>query len=99
MGFTFTITADDGAVLHVSTESCSFTRELGEIRRESVHVEAGGVARRIELGPAPAADSPLSVNLTFTDPDPQPGEHPYWIRVTQTDRHRAWSSPIYVTLT
>ena len=99
MGFTFSTHADETSFLHVTTEPCSFSRSLEEVRRKSVVVDAGGIARRIELGPAPARDSPMSAGFEFTDPDPQPGEHAYWVRITQTDRHRAWSSPIYVTLT
>jgi hypothetical protein len=55
--------------------------------------------RRIEIGPAPQENSAQSVTLSITDTSPLSGEHPYWVRVTQTDRHRAWSSPIYVTTT
>jgi hypothetical protein len=27
------------------------------------------------------------------------GAHAYWLRVVQSDFHRAWTSPIYVTVT
>ena len=33
--------------------------------------------------------------LEFSDPDPAPGEHYYYVRVTQLDDEQAWSSPIW----
>jgi len=94
MGFTFL--AEDNATIDVSTDICSFTCTTADFHDHRVH-EAGGVERRIELSLAPSDDTPLSVSETFTDPDPLAGEHAYWVRVTQTDRHRAWTSPIYVS--
>jgi len=35
--------------------------------------------------------------LQFIDPDPLPGEHYYYVHVTQIDEEQAWSSPIWVT--
>ena len=32
----------------------------------------------------------------FTDTDAPPGWHPYYVRLTQVDGSRAWSSPLYV---
>ena len=41
----------------------------------------------------------LDPEFHWTDPDPQPGETPYYVRVTQHDDALAWSSPVYVTFT
>ena len=37
------------------------------------------------------------VAFEFTDETPEPGDQAYWVRVVQTDFHRAWASPIYLT--
>ena len=67
-------------------------------------VEAGGLERRLELGPAPTADSSClatdsshSGQAEFADTSHSAAEHADWVRIIQTDRHRAWSSPVYVT--
>lgn len=41
----------------------------------------------------------LDVVFSWRDPNPQRGETPYYIRVTQENDAFAWSSPIYVTYT
>jgi hypothetical protein len=97
MGFTFTATGRGN--LKVTTEpATTFSVTLDQIRSSAHCVDAGGLGLRVEIGPAPSDVSPLSVNLSHTDDAPLDSEHAYWIRVTQTDRHRAWSSPIYVTV-
>ena len=61
-----------------------------------MRVEAGGASRHVIAGPAPAPDLPPRVELSFRDTREVSGLCPYWVRVTQVDQHRAWSSPIYV---
>ena len=97
MGFTFSLDGPDDTSLNISTGPCSFVCRRSEFASESKVIPAGGVQRRIEIGPAPSVDTPLSATESFEDNDPHDGEHAYWVRITQTDRHRAWSSPIYVT--
>ena len=41
----------------------------------------------------------MDLDFTWQDPDPQPGESSYYVRVTQRDDAHAWSSPIFVTYT
>jgi hypothetical protein len=96
MGFTFTLEGD--ASLDVSTDPCSFSCTRSELDAEYKTVDAGGLQRRIEIGHAPSDETPLSVSESFVDENPLDGEHAYWVRITQTDRHRAWSSPIYLTI-
>ena len=64
-------------------------------------VPAGGAGCQVEAGPAPAADGPAAAQVALTDDGPAPTASPvpYWVRVTQVDRSRAWSSPITVTRT
>ncbi|MEZ4618861.1 MAG: hypothetical protein R2867_25555 [Caldilineaceae bacterium] len=60
-------------------------------------VDAGGVNKRVSIGPAPREDGPTAVELSYRDSRPQHGETPYWVRVIQVDQARAWGSPVYVT--
>lgn len=36
------------------------------------------------------------LEFTFSEPSLDPGEHYYYVRVEQKDRHMAWSSPVWV---
>jgi len=38
----------------------------------------------------------MAFTLRWTDPQPESERTPYYIRVTQTDGHMAWSSPVWV---
>ena len=64
-------------------------------------VPAGGAGCQVEVGPSPVADGPAAAQVALTDDGPAPtaAPVPYWVRVTQVDRSRAWSSPIMVTRT
>ena len=39
----------------------------------------------------------LDMTLTWCDPEPTTGRSWYYVKVTQTDGERAWSSPVWVT--
>ena len=47
----------------------------------------------VELAPDPGPDR---AEFKLTDPSPKPGINPYWVRVTQTDMEKAWTSPVFV---
>jgi len=75
--------------------SFEFTPDL--VRQTPLVVDAGGVNRRVMVGPAPDEDAPRHLDLSWRDTRPVDGVCPYWVRVTQVDQQRAWSSPVYVT--
>ncbi len=96
MGCTFGVKGPAQSI-RIETEHASFYAALAEVRSESIVVDAGGLNRRIELSRAPAIGSALNAKASFEDSQPLMGEIAYWVRVTQTDRERVWSSPVYVT--
>jgi len=98
MGFSFEAEGSSEAICRVVTELGDADTPLSQLRQETMVIDAGGVNRRIELGPAPSENSAMSVEATFEHLEPPTGEHAYWVRVTQIDRHRAWSSPVYATV-
>ena len=61
-------------------------------------VFAGGVSRRVMVGPAASNDGPSEVSLELIDSTLPLVSSPvqYWVRVTQVDRSRACSSQIEV---
>jgi hypothetical protein len=96
MGAIVRIAADDGAHCTFASGPTTFDFRLGDVRRETRLVEAGGVNRRVAIGPAPAETGDRRVELSFVDASSPVGSSPYWVRITQVDRHKAWSTPVYV---
>ncbi|MCD6360480.1 MAG: DUF3604 domain-containing protein, partial [Armatimonadetes bacterium] len=95
-GLTLRLTHLPGARLIFRTTPARFSLELGALGREPWVMEAGGIAQRVSVQRLPDAEPPLEVAFEFTDPDPRPGMNAYWVRVTQDDGARAWSSPVFV---
>ena len=93
MGFSFAV--DGGRVVFTSPQ-CEFEFDPEQVREQPLQVAAGGASKRVEVGPAPKEDGPRRVDLSFRDEAPLGGEQPYWVRVVQVDREKAWSSPVYV---
>ncbi len=60
-------------------------------------VAAGGYDRRVSVSWAPKDNGPTHADLEFEDVSPATGWCPYWVKVVQVDRERAWSTPVYVT--
>jgi len=88
---------DDSSSFQFSSGPCSFNFVLGEVMMEPKLVECGGVNRHVLAGPAPNENGPLSADLSYQDSRDLEGVFPYWVRVTQIDQARAWSSPVFVT--
>ena len=76
----------------------AFSFAADAVMATPTRVPAGGVGCQVEVGPAPIADGPAEAQVELTDDGPAVGAAPvpYWVRVTQVDRSRAWSSPITV---
>jgi hypothetical protein len=88
--------APDDAVFDFAAPPVSFSFTPAQIATEPMVVDAGPVGRRVIVGRVPAESGPESFHLNFIDHEIQPGVNPYYVRVTQADGERAWSSPIYV---
>ena len=95
-GIVFHFDGPDETVLSLRTPPCSFDLTAGTIRSGVSTFEAGGLKRRVEIGPAPdeaaSPDADLRINIPV-----QPGGQAVWVRVIQTDGAMAWSSPVVVT--
>ncbi len=68
---------------------------LGALADGARVVELGQLDRRVtvELAPEPG---PERVEFQVVDESPEPGINPYWVRVTQSDMEKAWTSPVFV---
>jgi len=76
----------------------TFSFAADAVLASPARVPAGGVGCQVEAGPSPVAGGPATAQVELTDDGPAAASPvPYWVRVTQVDRSRAWSSPITVT--
>ena len=87
----------DDARAWVEAGPTSLEVRLGDVARAPRIVRVPGVDARLKIGPAAGAGGPRIVERSFTDDAAVEGTAPYWVRVTQADRAKAWSSPVYVT--
>lgn len=99
MGCEFELTGDDQTRCHFVSRPATFGFTPAQVRSLPYHHDAGPVGRSVTIGPAPRSDGPRHAQFTWRDEQFRAGEVPYWVRVIQVDRARAWSSPVYVTRT
>lgn len=73
------------------------TVKVADAMASPIRVDCGGLDLHVtfEALPIPMADS--LVTIECVDEDDLQDRAAYWVRVTQSDGGRAWSSPIYVT--
>ncbi len=99
MGMCLEIKGGPSTSCRFESGHATFDFALSRVREQTMTVEAGGASRHVIAGPAPDPEQPSRVELFFRDTRAIAGLCPYWVRVTQVDQHRAWSSPIYVERT
>jgi hypothetical protein len=97
MGVELDLAGDASTVCRFESGPVTFEFALNQVQQAPMTVAAGGLNRRVCVGPAPDADASCRAELSFRDNRAHVGDCPYWVRVTQVDQHRAWSSPVYVT--
>ncbi len=76
-------------------ESLGFAIPVQDLVAGPKEYPVGALDRKVTVALAPSG-GPQSAAFTFTDPAPQPGVNPYWVRVIQSDMEMAWSSPVFV---
>ena len=81
---------------YAPAESLAFSVTPKELAAGPQEYPLGALDRTITVSLAPQAHGPETAAFTFTDPAPQPGVNPYWVRVVQSDMEMAWSSPVFV---
>ena len=85
------------ATVSVRTNLGELTVEAGSLGTDPVHLDCGGLERRLTVMRLP--DTALNPSLSF-DRDvamTAGADNPVWVCVTTEDGHQAWSSPIYFT--
>jgi hypothetical protein len=82
--------------LHIDTNVVSGTVDLAALDDDIVRFDGGGLDRAVSVYRLPEADWSRRVTLTNEVRFTGSADLPVYIRVTQTDGHQAWTSPIYL---
>ena len=82
--------------LAVETNVVSGEVNLASLADDTVIFDGGGLGRKISVYRLPEQDWSRRVTLDHTVSFPGGGDLPVYLRVTQSDGHQAWSSPIYL---
>ena len=82
--------------LALETNVVSGEVDLAALADDTVAFEGGGLGRRISVYRLPEQDWSRRVVVDHTVTFPGGRDLPVYLRVTQSDGHQAWSSPIYL---
>ena len=86
----------DRGTLQVETNVASGTVELSSLKDQTVTFDGGGLGRRLSIYRLPEADWSARVSLDRSIAFGGGADLPVYIRVTQSDGHQAWTSPVYL---
>lgn len=86
----------DAGRLTIETPHVSASVDIADIGLDEVVFEAGGLDRKMLLHRLPLVPATPRVRRTFRCPVRAEGDTRLYVRVQQSDGHRAWSSPIYL---
>ena len=82
--------------LEIETQHVSAKLEIADIKSEPVRFDAGGLERVIEVQRLPEKMDQHHVRHSVEAKVRPKGDTRLFVRVTQEDGHRAWSSPVYL---
>ena len=97
-GLLLEVDAPDDAVIAFAAGPADINFSLGEARIRDLDWEFGGLEQALRATTRHCEGDEHDATFEFVDENAAAGERAYWIRVVQTDFHRAWSSPIYVDI-
>jgi len=95
-GVLLEVDAGDDAVVSFAAGPADFQFVLGEVRRQDVHRDVGGLEQTVHASTMHFCGDSTQIDIDYRHTEAAPGDHVYWLRVLQANDHRAWSSPIYV---
>ncbi len=82
--------------MKIETPHVSPTLKISDIGLEETVFEAGGLDRKLKVYRLPEAPETTRMTHSMTVPVAAKGDTPIYVRVTQVDGHKAWTSPIYL---
>jgi len=85
-----------GGTLTLDTNVVSGEVDLATLADDMVVFDGGGLGRRISVYRLPEQDWSRRLSVDHVVTLPGGADLPVYVRVTQSDGHQAWSSPIYL---
>ena len=98
-GVLLDVDAPDDAVITFKAGPAELSFTVGEARAGDLRWNLGGLEQYVTASVLHTDGGTSDVGFDYVDEAPGIGEQAYWVRVVQTDFHRAWSSPIYLAVT
>jgi hypothetical protein len=95
-GVMLDIDAPDDAKVTFKAGPANLSFTLEEVRANDLRWDLGGLEQYVAASTLHTDNGACDAEFEYVDEKPADGEQAYWVRVVQTDFHRAWSSPIYV---
>lgn len=95
-GVILEVEADAAALLRFESDIATFEVRLGDLDGAPCVRPAGGVALQVKVERLPLGGG-RRCDFVHEEEVPTGGAHPYYVRLTQTDGARAWTSPFYVS--
>lgn len=83
--------------IDLATPLVTASLRLADIGEAETVIEAGGLERRVRVSRLPETLTQRDMAFAIDVPVEAGGDTPVFVRVTQEDGHRAWSSPLYLT--
>ncbi|MEE2657199.1 MAG: DUF3604 domain-containing protein [Candidatus Latescibacterota bacterium] len=96
-GLILTLAGSPSGRLSFRSKITDFDIDLEQLQREAYVHDAGGVGLQVRVEYLPVGLQSRECRFQVVDESPVDGTHPYYVRLTQADGARAWSSPFYVT--
>lgn len=95
-GVLLEIDAPDDAMISFDAGPAKLEFTIGQARAGDLRWDLGGLEQYVSASTLHTDGGTCDVEFEYVDENPGNSEQAYWVRVVQTDFHRAWSSPIYV---
>lgn len=95
-GVLLDLDAPDETTIKVDAGPAHIEFTVGQVRSGELRWDLGGLEQCVTATTLHTDDGTCDAEFDYVDDAPSYPEQAYWVRVVQTDFHRAWSSPIFV---
>ena len=92
------IDGPDDALITFKAGPADLTFSVGDARKDNLRWDLGGLEQYVTASTLHTEGDICDTRFEYTDEASGDGEQAYWVRVVQTDFHRAWSSPVYLNV-
>lgn len=96
-GVLLSVDAPDDAIVRFKAGPADISFSLGEARGDDLRWDLGGLEQYVSVSTEHTDGGEMDASFEYVDHERHGDEQAYWIRVVQTDFHRGWSSPIFVS--